>query len=49
MPDMREKSRAGLRVGLIVIRVDDVQKQASFWSEALGYVQKVDRHDTNWQ
>ena len=29
-----------LRVGSIVIRVDDLQRQAAFWEAALGYVRR---------
>ena len=29
-----------LRVGSIVIRVDDLERQAAFWSAALGYVRR---------
>lgn len=42
---MNKTKRAGLRVGSIVIRADDVQRQARFWGEALGYVRTIDRHD----
>jgi catechol 2,3-dioxygenase-like lactoylglutathione lyase family enzyme len=31
-----------LRVGSIVIRVDDVERQAAFWTAALGYERRVD-------
>ena len=31
-----------LRVGSIVIRVDDLQRQAAFWTAALGYVSRED-------
>jgi predicted enzyme related to lactoylglutathione lyase len=34
-----------LNVGSIVIRADDVQLQAEFWSNALGYVRSIDRPD----
>ncbi len=34
-----------IRVGSIVIRVDDLQKQAEFWSSALDYRRHIDRHD----
>ena len=30
-----------LRVGSIVIRVDDLQRQAAFWEAALGYERRV--------
>jgi len=29
-----------IRVGSIVIRVDDIQRQAAFWEAALGYVRR---------
>ena len=31
-----------LRVGSIVIRVDDLERQAAFWQQALGYERRVD-------
>lgn len=31
-----------LRVGSIVIRVDDLERQARFWQEALGYERRID-------
>lgn len=31
-----------LHVGSIVLRVDDLEKQAAFWQEALGYVCRED-------
>jgi catechol 2,3-dioxygenase-like lactoylglutathione lyase family enzyme len=31
-----------LRVGSIVIRVDDLQRQTAFWTAALGYVSRED-------
>ncbi len=34
-----------LRVGSIVIRADDLQRQAEFWCAALGYVRRIDRRD----
>jgi predicted enzyme related to lactoylglutathione lyase len=34
-----------IRVGSIVIRVDDLQEQAEFWSSALHYRRHIDRHD----
>ena len=34
-----------IKVGSIVIRADDVQAQADFWSGALGYVRRTDRDD----
>jgi hypothetical protein len=36
---------SGLRVGSIVIRVDDLHKQAAFWTAALDYVQRGPPHD----
>ena len=35
-----------LRVGSIVIRVDDIEREASFWSAALGYVRRDADDDT---
>ncbi len=35
-----------LRIGSIVLRVDDLQRQAAFWEEALGYERRPgDSHD----
>lgn len=34
-----------LRVGSIVIRVDDLERQAQFWQGALGYERRVDQRD----
>jgi catechol 2,3-dioxygenase-like lactoylglutathione lyase family enzyme len=34
-----------LRVGSIVIRVDDLERQVAFWSAALGYQRRVDDSD----
>lgn len=35
-----------IRVGSIVIRVDDLERQARFWESALGYERGIDRkHD----
>jgi predicted enzyme related to lactoylglutathione lyase len=34
-----------LRVGSIVIRVDDLELQTGFWEAALGYVRRIDRPD----
>lgn len=34
-----------LRVGSIVIRVDDLELEASFWAAALGYERRVDDSD----
>jgi catechol 2,3-dioxygenase-like lactoylglutathione lyase family enzyme len=31
-----------LRVGSLVLRVDDLQRQTEFWQEALGYVRRDD-------
>ena len=36
---------SGLRVGSIVIRVDDLEKQAAFWTEALDYVRRGPPYD----
>jgi predicted enzyme related to lactoylglutathione lyase len=38
--------RGMLRVGSVVIRVDDLERQAAFWSEALGY--EVRRADVDF-
>jgi catechol 2,3-dioxygenase-like lactoylglutathione lyase family enzyme len=37
----------GLRVGSIVIRVDDVEKEAAFWTEALDYVRRGPPYDND--
>jgi len=34
-----------IRVGSIVIRVDNLERQAAFWQEALGYQRRVDDSD----
>jgi catechol 2,3-dioxygenase-like lactoylglutathione lyase family enzyme len=34
-----------LRVGSIVIRVDDVEKEAAFWTQALDYVRRGPPYD----
>ena len=34
-----------IRVGSIVIRVDDLQRQATFWEAALGYERRVGHSD----
>jgi predicted enzyme related to lactoylglutathione lyase len=34
-----------IRVGSIVLRVDDLVRQTQFWSAALDYVTRIDRHD----
>lgn len=34
-----------IRVGSIVIRVDDLERQAEFWQRALGYERRVDDSD----
>jgi catechol 2,3-dioxygenase-like lactoylglutathione lyase family enzyme len=34
-----------LKVGSIVIRVDDLERQAGFWQQALGYKRRVDDSD----
>ena len=31
-----------LKVGAIVIRVDDLERQAQFWKQALGYERRID-------
>ena len=32
-----------IRVGSIVIRVDDIERQTAFWSAALGYERRTAR------
>ncbi len=34
-----------IRIGSVVLRVDDLLRQAEFWEAALGYVRKYDRSD----
>lgn len=34
-----------IRVGSIVIRVDDLERQTEFWQEALGYERRLDDSD----
>lgn len=34
-----------IRVGSIVLRVDDLQRQKEFWAAALDYVPRIDRPD----
>ena len=34
-----------LRVGSVVIRVDDLERQTAFWSAALGYERRIDDSD----
>jgi predicted enzyme related to lactoylglutathione lyase len=34
-----------LRIGSIVIRVDDLERQATFWQAALGYERRIDDSD----
>ena len=34
-----------LRVGAIVIRVDELERQAHFWKQALGYERRIDDSD----
>jgi predicted enzyme related to lactoylglutathione lyase len=36
---------SALRIGSIVVRVDDLQLQAEFWEAALGYVRRDLDHD----
>lgn len=38
-------TKPGLIVGSVVIRVDDLEKQAAFWEAALGYVRREDDDD----
>jgi catechol-2,3-dioxygenase len=34
-----------LRVGSIVVRVDDLERPAEFWQDALGYERGIERED----
>jgi predicted enzyme related to lactoylglutathione lyase len=34
-----------IRIGSVVIRVDDLERQVAFWAAALGYVRRVDDSD----
>jgi Glyoxalase-like domain len=34
-----------IRVGSIVLRVDDLHRQTEFWTAALDYVPRIERHD----
>jgi predicted enzyme related to lactoylglutathione lyase len=34
-----------LRIGSIVIRVDDLERQVEFWQQALGYERRIDDSD----
>jgi len=34
-----------IRVGSIVIRVNDLERQVEFWRKALHYERRIDRHD----
>ncbi len=34
-----------IRIGSVVIRVDDLERQVAFWEAALGYVRRVDDSD----
>jgi predicted enzyme related to lactoylglutathione lyase len=34
-----------LRIGAVVLRVDDLERQATFWAAALGYVRRQDASD----
>ena len=36
-----------MHIGSIVIRVNDLQKQASFWEAALGYLRRPEPDDTS--
>ena len=37
-----------LRIGSIVLRVDELQRQTEFWSAALGYVRRDDGHSDDF-
>ena len=34
-----------IRIGSVVVRVDDLERQVAFWEAALGYVRRVDDSD----
>lgn len=36
---------AGVRIGSIVLRVDDLRRQAAFWAAALDYVPRAEQSD----
>ncbi len=36
-----------IRVGSIVIRVDDLERQTAFWSAALGYVRRESEYESD--
>ncbi len=38
---------ARLRIGSIVVRVNDLEREASFWEAALGYVRRPEPDDTS--
>jgi predicted enzyme related to lactoylglutathione lyase len=40
-----ERVASDLRIGSIVLRVDDLQRQAEFWEAALDYVRRDMDHD----
>lgn len=40
-----ERPSAGIRVGSIVLRVDDLQRQVEFWTAALDYVPREEASD----
>src|SRR4029453_13066877 len=41
-PSAKERAMATVRVGSIVLRVDDLQRQMAFWMAALDYVPRED-------
>ena len=44
-PRADERRSAGIRVGSIVLRVDDLQRQVAFWTAALDYVPREEASD----
>jgi catechol 2,3-dioxygenase-like lactoylglutathione lyase family enzyme len=42
LPGFRRTIVGMIRIGSIVMRVDDLQRQAEFWEAALGYVRRDD-------
>ncbi len=43
MVRVRRQSAFTVRVGSIVIRVDDIEREKAFWTSALDYVAGIDR------
>lgn len=43
--ERRVQTMAGVRIGSIVLRVDDLRRQAAFWVAALDYVPRAEQSD----